>query len=91
LPAIASFGNAHSSARIDVAAVVAHVRRRLLRIKIDRRRMTEGQARIGGYLDAETKKDALVAFDAFVEIYAIKYEKAVECLIRTEMLRSPEG
>jgi putative transposase len=40
---------------------------------------------------AETKKDALVAFDAFVEIYAIKYEKAVECLIRTEMLRSPEG
>ena len=29
---------------------------------------------------ADTKKDALVAFDAFVEIYAIKYEKAVECL-----------
>ena len=31
---------------------------------------------------AETKKDALVAFDAFVEIYAIKYEKAVECLTK---------
>jgi putative transposase len=26
--------------------------------------------------------DALVAFDTFVEIYAIKYEKAVECLIK---------
>src|SRR5205807_5421936 len=25
---------------------------------------------------------ALVAFDAFVEIYAIKYEKAVECLTK---------
>lgn len=33
-------GPIHSSARIDVAAVVAHVRPRLLRIKIDRRRMT---------------------------------------------------
>jgi hypothetical protein len=31
---------------------------------------------------AETKKDALVAFDAFIEIYAIKYEKAVECLTK---------
>ena len=31
---------------------------------------------------AETKKDALAAFDAFVEIYDIKYEKAVECLIK---------
>jgi len=32
-------GPIHSSARIDVAAVVAHVRHRLLRIKIERRRM----------------------------------------------------
>jgi putative transposase len=31
---------------------------------------------------AETKKDALVAFAAFAEIYAIKYEKAVECLTK---------
>ena len=31
---------------------------------------------------AETKKDALVAFHAFVEIYDIKYEKAVECLTK---------
>jgi hypothetical protein len=33
-------GPIHSSARIDVAAVVAHVRLRFLWIKIDRRRMT---------------------------------------------------
>ena len=31
---------------------------------------------------AETKRDALAAFDAFVEIYDIKYEKAVECLTK---------
>ena len=31
---------------------------------------------------AKTKKDALAAFDAFVEIYDIKYEKAVECLTK---------
>jgi hypothetical protein len=32
---------------------------------------------------AETKKDALVASNAFVEVYAIKYEKAVECVPKT--------
>jgi transposase-like protein len=31
---------------------------------------------------AETKKDALAAFDAFVGTWAIKYDKAVECLIK---------
>jgi len=31
---------------------------------------------------AGTKKDALIAFDAFVEIYDIKYEKVVECLTK---------
>jgi hypothetical protein len=31
---------------------------------------------------AETKKDALVALDAFVEIWGVKYDKAVECLIK---------
>jgi putative transposase len=30
---------------------------------------------------AETKKDALAAFDAFVESWGVKYHKAVECLI----------
>jgi putative transposase len=31
---------------------------------------------------AETKKDALVAFDAVVETWGVKYDKAVECLIK---------
>jgi putative transposase len=31
---------------------------------------------------AETKKDALLAFNAFVETWSIKYDKAVECLIK---------
>jgi transposase-like protein len=31
---------------------------------------------------AETRTDALVAFDAFVETWGVKYDKAVECLIR---------
>jgi putative transposase len=31
---------------------------------------------------AETKKDALVALDVFVESYGTKYEKAVECLTK---------
>jgi putative transposase len=31
---------------------------------------------------AETKKDALKAFDDFVETYGVKYDKAVECLIK---------
>src|SRR5437667_8015638 len=31
---------------------------------------------------AETKKDALVAFDAFVETWGVKYDKAVACLTK---------
>jgi putative transposase len=31
---------------------------------------------------AETKKNALVAFDAFIETWSVKYDKAVECLIK---------
>ena len=31
---------------------------------------------------AETKNEALAAFDAFVETWGIKYDKAVECLIK---------
>jgi putative transposase len=31
---------------------------------------------------AETKNDALTAFDAFVENWGIKYDKAVDCLIK---------
>ena len=31
---------------------------------------------------AETKKDALIAFDTFVESWGVKYHKAVACLIK---------
>ena len=31
---------------------------------------------------AETKKEALIAFDAFVETYRVKYDKAVACLAK---------
>src|SRR5262249_29342255 len=31
---------------------------------------------------AENKTDALAAFDAFVETWGVKYDKAVECLIK---------
>jgi putative transposase len=31
---------------------------------------------------AETKKDALAAFDVFVETWGVKYGKAVECLVK---------
>ena len=31
---------------------------------------------------AETKTDALAAFDAFVETWGVKYDKAVECLVK---------
>ena len=32
---------------------------------------------------AETKKDALAAFDSFAETWgSVKYDKAVECLIK---------
>lgn len=31
---------------------------------------------------AETRKDAEAAFDAFIEVYGVKYEKAAECLTK---------
>jgi putative transposase len=31
---------------------------------------------------AATKNDALPAFDAFIETWGVKYDKAVECLIK---------
>jgi hypothetical protein len=39
---------------------------------------------------AETKIDANAAFDAFVETYAIKYDKAVGSPINLEMPTSGE-
>jgi hypothetical protein len=31
---------------------------------------------------AETKKEALAAFDVFVEAWGVKYDKAAECLVK---------
>jgi transposase-like protein len=31
---------------------------------------------------AETKKDALLAFDGFIETWGVKYDRATECLIK---------
>jgi transposase-like protein len=31
---------------------------------------------------AETKKDALLAFDAFIETWGVKYDRATECVIK---------
>ena len=33
---------------------------------------------------AETKKDALLAFDAFIETWGVKYDRATECLIKDQ-------
>jgi putative transposase len=42
----------------------------------------ESQAALQEIWMAETKKDALTAFDAFVETWGVKYDKAVECLTK---------
>jgi len=42
----------------------------------------ESQARLQEIWMAETKKDALAAFDVFVETWGVKYDKAVECLVK---------
>jgi hypothetical protein len=42
----------------------------------------KGQRALEQIRMAETKRDALAAFDAFVETYDIKYKKAVECLTK---------
>jgi transposase-like protein len=31
---------------------------------------------------AETKKDALLAFDGFIQTWGVKYDRATECLIK---------
>jgi putative transposase len=40
---------------------------------------------------AETKKDAVAAFDAFVETWGDNYEKAVECLIKDRDAQMPNA
>ena len=37
---------------------------------------------------AETKKDAFAALDVFVETWGVKYDKAVECLVKDRDARS---
>jgi putative transposase len=42
----------------------------------------EGRGEVQDIWMAETRKEALVAFDAFVETYGVKYDKAVACLVK---------
>ena len=42
----------------------------------------KSQACAAGDLDGRDQKGCLVAFDAFIETYGVKYEKAVECLTK---------
>ena len=42
----------------------------------------ESQARAAGDLDGRDQEGALAAFDAFVETWGVKYDKAVECLTK---------
>ena len=42
----------------------------------------KAKARLHGIWQAETRKEALAAFDGFVEDYEAKYPKAVECLTK---------
>jgi Transposase, Mutator family len=43
---------------------------------------TESQAPAAGDLDGRDQEGPLAAFDAFVETWGVKYDKAVECLIK---------
>ena len=43
---------------------------------------SESQTRAAGDLDGRDQDEALVAFDAFIETYGVKYDKAVECLTK---------
>jgi hypothetical protein len=42
--------------------------------------LSSGRCRRSGW--PEQKKDALAAFDTFIETWGAKYDKAVECLIK---------
>jgi hypothetical protein len=42
----------------------------------------ESQAGAAEVWMAETKKDALLAFDGFIETWGVKYDRATECLIK---------
>ena len=48
--------------------------------KLPKSQQTKAKRALQEIWMAETKKDALVAFDVFVETWGVKYDKAVECL-----------
>ena len=50
--------------------------------KLPKSLQSRSQTGAAGIWMAETKKDALIAFDAFVETWSPKYEKAVGCLTK---------
>jgi len=50
--------------------------------KLPKRQQPKAKRALQEIWMAETKKDALAAFDAFVETWGVKYDKAVECLIK---------
>jgi transposase-like protein len=50
--------------------------------KLPKRQQPKAKRALQEIWMAETKKDALAAFDAFVEAWGVKYDKAAECLIK---------
>jgi putative transposase len=50
--------------------------------QVAEKQTTESQAALQKIWMAATKKDALVAFDAFLETWGVKYDTAAECLIK---------
>ena len=50
--------------------------------KLPKRQQPKAKRALQEIWMAETKKDALAAFDAFVETWGVKYDKAVECLTK---------
>jgi len=50
--------------------------------KLPKSQQTKAKRALQEIWMAETKKEALIAFDAFIETWGVKYDKAVECLIK---------
>ena len=50
--------------------------------KLPKRQQPKAKRALQEIWMAETKKDALAAFDVFVETWGVKYDKAVECLVK---------
>ena len=50
--------------------------------KLPRKQQPKAKRSLHEIWMAETKADAQVAFDAFIEAYALKYEKTAECLAK---------